>query len=68
MNDLKAKTMTESNIIQTDDGYFRFKNDSEKLLTAGFSTKDLLFKCVNHINFDVDTIEIMNRRYFLLNT
>lgn len=63
MNELKQRTLTESNITQTDDGYYRYVNHQDKLMTTGFQTKEVLLKYTGDIRFDKITIMLMQERY-----
>ncbi len=55
----------EMDIIKTDDGFYRFINHKESLLSTGFRAESNLIKYKNCIRFDKDTINIMIKRYFI---
>lgn len=63
MNDLKVKTLTKDNIVLTNDGYFRYVNHSDKLVTTGFKGKDVLLNWTDAIRFDKNAIIKMQKRY-----
>jgi hypothetical protein len=63
MISLKKKTLNPSNITKTWDGYFRYINHEEKLLTTGYLIEKNLKKNSNMIRFDTGTIERMKARY-----
>lgn len=50
-------------IIQTDDGYFRYVNHKDRLLSTGFSNVAGLLKNTKHIRVDTPAIDLMRRRY-----
>lgn len=60
---LKKETIKEENVIKTMDGYYRYINEKEKLLTTGFLTKESLLKHGEIIRFDYLTLEIMKERF-----
>lgn len=62
MNDLKAKTIIDDNII-FDGNFYRYVNHNSKLLTTGFRVKNGLTKNKDIIRFDKLTILTMRDRY-----
>jgi hypothetical protein len=49
--------------VLTEDGYYRFVNHTERLLTTGFITKRALLKYKNDIRGDEMAIKEMAERY-----
>jgi len=62
MDDLKAKTITDDNIM-FDGKFYRYVNHDDKLLTTGFGIKNGLLRNKNIIRFDKLTIPNMRDRY-----
>lgn len=63
MNELKEATLKEENIVQTQDGYFRYVNHQDGLATTGFRTRIGLLMWTANIRFDDKTVELMKARY-----
>ena len=63
MEKLKNKVINNKNIIYTSEGYFRFIDHYNKLLTTGFRTKEKLITYKDDIRFDVGTIIVMYNNY-----
>ena len=61
-NDLKAKTITDDNIM-FDGKFYRYVNHDNKLLTTGFSIKNGLLRNKDIIRFDNLAIPTMRYRY-----
>jgi hypothetical protein len=59
---LKANTIKKDNIVLID-GYHRYVNHIDKLVTTGFLTIEKLIEYSNMIRFDNGTIRIMLDRY-----
>jgi hypothetical protein len=60
---LKNKTLKHENIIKTSDGYYRFINREDQLLTTGFKLKKTLLKYINDFLFISSSIQKMKTRY-----
>ena len=63
MDALKNNTLKVDNIAKTIDGYYRYVNHGDKLVTTGFTTKEMLLKYTKDIRFDDQTVKRMSIRY-----
>lgn len=60
---LKNRTLQAENIVKTEDGYYRYVNHRDRLVTTGFGILAGLLRNTDIIRFDAATVAIMRGRY-----
>jgi hypothetical protein len=64
--DIKLRTINPDNIIRFSDGFYRFVNLTDNLVTCGFTTRKKLLSYSDTYRFDTVTVAVMSARYIKL--